>query len=226
MERNNENRPKKKTSIWREFWEVYKIHFLIIMSTLAFFFVPFGVGKIVGPILVRFEIIYSYSLESFLETWITGFVILLIAFILSLLVMVIICLFIECVDNTKSNIKIIKNMIYLPVTEDEFKTLNINSFEEFDKFILTLFRINRTYSTEIKDRLVLKFKECYKTLPLPDDVTNFTNEGVNERYKNKYIELRGKTLACKITENKTLYNKYICELKDMKSEEYLNEFYE
>jgi hypothetical protein len=216
--KNNKNELKKKISVWKEFREVYKTHFLVILGILALLFVPFFIGKTVGPILVDLEIFYPFQ-PNFCSTWSTGFVILMLTVFLSIPIIIIICLIIDCIDNSRSNIKIIKNMVYLPITEDEFKTLNINSFEEFDEFILALFGTNRTHSLTIKDRLVSKFKECYTILPLPDDIIDSINEDINERYKNKFIELRGKALAYKITGNEISYNKCICELKDMQNDE-------
>lgn len=186
----NNNPIKRKTSFWSIIKQLYGEGILVFTAFLigipTFIFIPYWMGQL-------FYKITRFKSKGIVDYWLAGFITLsLLAVIIVILLMLI-----NFIHKVIGSLIVANKITYLPTTKAELEALNINSFDEFDAFMLSFFKIHKkTLDTNsLWDLLSYKLASCYKLLPPPENNKHLT---AYEKEKEKYITVRARILAGEI----------------------------
>jgi hypothetical protein len=185
----NNNPIKRKTSFWSIIEQVYGEGILIFTALLvgipAGIFIPYWAGQL-------FYKITKFKSKGIVDYWFAGFITLsLLAVIIVILLMLI-----DFIRKLIGSLIVANKITYLPTTEEELKALKINTFDEFDAFMLDFFGTHKTLNTaDLWDLLSYKLVSCYKLLPPPE---NNAHLKAYKKDKEKYMLVRARLLAAKI----------------------------
>lgn len=196
------NQLQKKNSLWKDIYNIYSFEINLIIGIplfiCLFIFIPYYVGSGLDEMIPFFASTINAekdeSMQVFL-TWTIGMGVIYGPLIVTFIVGCLIRSLVIAIEDIKNALKIIKKLSYLPTTEEELKALSINTFDEFDKFVVDFFGIYEVGSNNVWEELTHKLKACLKLLPLPEAVAYLNNYKL---HKNRYITLRSEILANKI----------------------------
>lgn len=186
------NQLQKKNSLLKEIYDVYENIIVAVIGIpiiiLSVIFIPYWLGRLMY--IVPFVDSLLHSIESSFgpfncfDFWMVGSLVVIIIYML--------------IGNTikfKHAIGMLKKTAYLPTTEKELRSLNINTFDEFDAFMLDFFGTHAISSESAFEHLVCKLTDCFRLLPLPEAAAYLESY---EKHKDKYIDFRARALAGKI----------------------------
>lgn len=186
----NNNLIKRKTSFWSIIKQLYGEGILVFTAFLvgipAFIFIPYWMGQL-------FYKITKFKSEGIVDYWFAGFItVSLLAIIIVALLMLI-----DFIRELIGSLIVANKITYLPTTEEELKSLNINTFDELDTFMLDFFGVHKKTldTTDLWDLLSYKLASCYKLLPPPENDKHLAEY---KRDKEVYMIIRAHLLADKI----------------------------
>lgn len=198
-----ENKLQKKNSLWKDICNIYFFEISLLIGIplfiLLFIFIPYYVGC--QPAIISF---FDSSINAqknevarVFTTWAAGLAVVYGPIVVVGIICCLIKLIVEAINDFKMALNIIKKLPYLPTTEEELKALNINTFDDFDRFMVDFFGIYKVASDRVYMELTDKLRECLELLPLPEAVAYLNN---NKLHKIRYITWRSEILTSKILE--------------------------